>query len=74
MNEKIPDGFTPETWEKLTPEQKQVYLKSQGESNKSAGSKQDEMMKNIQKMTIFSTIFGAISSFLPNIIRRFFRD
>jgi TRAP-type C4-dicarboxylate transport system substrate-binding protein len=76
MDEKIPAGFSQETWDKLTPEQKKVYLDAQGggnqqASNQQTGKQQEDMMKNIQKMTIFSTIFSMISSFLPSIFRRF---
>jgi hypothetical protein len=78
MDEKIPAGFSQETWDKLTPEQKKVYLDAQAQGGgnqqaayQQAASQQADMMKNMQKMTIFSTIFSMISSFLPNIFRRF---
>jgi hypothetical protein len=73
MGEQIPAGFTPETWEKLTPEQKQIYLNAQT-GNTQTANQQDGMMKNIQKMTMISMIVSTLTSFLPGIFRRFFRE
>ncbi len=68
-NGQIPAGFTPETWEKLTPEQKKQYQQPQGQADPAQmQAQQEKMVKDIKKKAVISMVIGSIFSFIP---RRF---
>ncbi|HBS06807.1 MAG TPA: hypothetical protein DEA96_17690 [Leptospiraceae bacterium] len=84
--EQIPAGFDAETWNKLTPEQKQTFLAGQQGQQPNAQqaqpqqqaygnpqSMQDDMMKDIKKQTMFAMIFGMVGSLITSIVSMFIR-
>ncbi|MBU45644.1 MAG: hypothetical protein CMN76_20720 [Spirochaetaceae bacterium] len=76
--EQIPAGFDAETWNKLTPEQKQTFLAGQQGSSAqqtqaNPQSMQEDMMKDIRKQTMFAMIFGMVGSLISSVIHMFIR-
>ncbi|MCB1306081.1 MAG: hypothetical protein KDK37_17460 [Leptospiraceae bacterium] len=82
--EQIPAGFDAETWNKLTPEQKQTFLQGQQSGMQQPGmqqqgygqnpqSMQDQMMSDIKKQTMFAMIFGMVGSLITSIVSMFIR-
>jgi hypothetical protein len=93
MAEQIPQGFTPEVWNQLTPQQKEAFLRGnqpggqpaaqgqpypqgqgqpypQGQAYPGMNQGQD-MMKNMQKMTIISMVFSMLSGLVYSLINMF---
>ncbi|MEQ8350958.1 MAG: hypothetical protein RH862_05705 [Leptospiraceae bacterium] len=83
--EQIPAGFDAETWNKLTPEQKQTFMAGQQGQQPNAQqpyaqqaqgnpqSMQDDMMKDIKKQTMFAMIFGMVGTLITSIVSMFIR-
>ncbi len=72
QNSGIPQGFTEETWNKLTPEQKQVYLRSQSApaGTDQPAMQQEGMAKSVLKSAGRMAMFGFIISFVTSIVSR----
>ena len=74
MEEQIPQGFTKETWNGLTDEQKKVYRQGQSAGQGSQGQSQNtqnQMASDIAKKGIWMMILGFAPSIIMMIIRMF---
>jgi hypothetical protein len=72
QNSGIPQGFTEETWNRLTPEQKQAYLKGQSTpfGTDQPAMQQEGMAKSMLKSAGRMAMFGFIFSFVTSIVSR----
>ena len=72
--QQMPNGFDPETWAGLTPEQKQAYTQPppQANSQQMAPAQTDAMVKDIKKKVWYSMIFGVIISLFSRVVMGLF--
>ncbi|MCC5813143.1 MAG: hypothetical protein JJT78_00170 [Leptospira sp.] len=79
--EQIPQGFDPEVWAKLSPEQKQAYLNGANQQSNQPGQNQQmqaqqmqqQMMADVKKQAFMGMAFGLISSLFSSLLHMFLR-
>ena len=70
----IPNGFDPETWAKLTPEQRQAYTQPQpqADSQMVAQARTDAMVKDMKKKVWYTMIFSMVIGLFSRIVMGLF--
>ena len=72
MEEQIPQGFTKETWNSLTDEQKKVYRQGQTSGQPNQGQNtQNQMAGDIAKKGMLMMVLGFIPSLIMMVIQMF---
>ncbi|MBE7413548.1 MAG: hypothetical protein L6Q54_05905 [Leptospiraceae bacterium] len=71
MEEQIPQGFTKETWNTLTPEQKRTYLQGAQSNQSSPQNMQNQMGGNMMKQSMLMMVLGFIPTIISMILRMF---